>query len=488
MSDLEAARYLAILGLSPGASLRDVKQAYRDLAQVWHPDRFAHHPRLRAKAEEKLKDVNAAYTWLASHPEALTAAAAESVRPTPRATPSATPRRALLRPALPVVLVVGITFLAALALESRRRSRLVAHPDDANGPVATAPAGGTPPAAGEQGRPETTVPRRWPWRGVTITAASDAVPADVGMLVTLLGPHLNYVRLTLDGRAVAERNDLSPGAAWTTSLAWADAMLNACRDAGLIATVSLNQLVLDPSDDLTETSADFWQSGEQLDEVVRLAGELAAHFGGRGGELGGYEVLPKPFVLENNQARVPGPWPSLLRRIVAEIRKHDAARWIVVTPGPGGLVTGYRGFAPLDDAKLIYTADASMPSAYTRQGVGRRAGGIVYPGPIENRYWDEAALAKSLHALREFQVRHRVPVLIDEFGCISWAPGRMRYLSDLASVFGEYGWGWAYLDAEQRGGSRSVRSRETTGNVAADPERWKALESVFARFGAEPPA
>jgi curved DNA-binding protein CbpA len=55
---------LAVLGLTRGASPDDIKEAFRDLAQVWHPDRFGHDPRLRAKAEEKFKQINAAYQEL----------------------------------------------------------------------------------------------------------------------------------------------------------------------------------------------------------------------------------------------------------------------------------------------------------------------------------------------------------------------------------------------------------------------------------------
>jgi hypothetical protein len=57
-------RYLAILELGPGASLDEIKQAYRDLAQVWHPDRYPSNPRLRSKAEERFKTINDAYQKL----------------------------------------------------------------------------------------------------------------------------------------------------------------------------------------------------------------------------------------------------------------------------------------------------------------------------------------------------------------------------------------------------------------------------------------
>lgn len=58
-----------ILGLKPSASPEEVKQAYRDLAMVWrHPDRFAaNNPRLKEKAQEELKKINAAYEVLKSH-------------------------------------------------------------------------------------------------------------------------------------------------------------------------------------------------------------------------------------------------------------------------------------------------------------------------------------------------------------------------------------------------------------------------------------
>ncbi len=57
-----------LLGLSPGASPEQLKVAYRDLAKVWHPDRFVHDPRLQAKAQEKLKEINEAYEHFRSRP------------------------------------------------------------------------------------------------------------------------------------------------------------------------------------------------------------------------------------------------------------------------------------------------------------------------------------------------------------------------------------------------------------------------------------
>jgi hypothetical protein len=55
-----------LLGVKPGVSLKELKAAHRDLAKVWHPDRFLHDPRLQEKAQEKLKEINEAYDLISS--------------------------------------------------------------------------------------------------------------------------------------------------------------------------------------------------------------------------------------------------------------------------------------------------------------------------------------------------------------------------------------------------------------------------------------
>ena len=63
---MNADKAYELLGMKPGVSARELKAAHRDLAKVWHPDRFLHDPRLRDKAQEKLKEVNEAYELLSS--------------------------------------------------------------------------------------------------------------------------------------------------------------------------------------------------------------------------------------------------------------------------------------------------------------------------------------------------------------------------------------------------------------------------------------
>jgi DnaJ-class molecular chaperone len=56
-----------ILELDQDASLSEIRQAYLDLVNVWHPDRFIQNPRLREKAENKLRSINTAYEKLTEY-------------------------------------------------------------------------------------------------------------------------------------------------------------------------------------------------------------------------------------------------------------------------------------------------------------------------------------------------------------------------------------------------------------------------------------
>lgn len=62
----ELNRYYEILGLRVGALPDEVKQAYRELAKLWHPDRFS-DPQQKLRAEEEIKQINQAYQSLKSH-------------------------------------------------------------------------------------------------------------------------------------------------------------------------------------------------------------------------------------------------------------------------------------------------------------------------------------------------------------------------------------------------------------------------------------
>ena len=53
--------------LETTGSLHEAKRTYKDLVRVWHPDRFQSNPRLKQKADQKLREINLAYNYLRSY-------------------------------------------------------------------------------------------------------------------------------------------------------------------------------------------------------------------------------------------------------------------------------------------------------------------------------------------------------------------------------------------------------------------------------------
>jgi tetratricopeptide (TPR) repeat protein len=67
----ELRRALALFDLSVPFTAEELKEQYRDLVQVWHPDRHTHNERLRAKAEEQLKKINDAFAHISDNVDSI---------------------------------------------------------------------------------------------------------------------------------------------------------------------------------------------------------------------------------------------------------------------------------------------------------------------------------------------------------------------------------------------------------------------------------
>jgi len=64
---MEIDKYYKILEVNKSASPEQVRQAYKDLVNIWHPDRVSNNRRLKQKAEDKLKEINIAYEKVNSY-------------------------------------------------------------------------------------------------------------------------------------------------------------------------------------------------------------------------------------------------------------------------------------------------------------------------------------------------------------------------------------------------------------------------------------
>jgi len=335
---------------------------------------------------------------------------------------------------------------------------------------------------------EVMMPDAWPWRGVTLSSNERSSPQDIKTLARDL--NLNSVQLMMRPRAMTAQKRIGKDEAWHQSIVWANEMLDACKEAGVVAIVSVSQFPVDPSLSLRQDSPEFWSNEKLLAEVVHLSASLAKQLKNRGRELVAYEILSEPLVRSASGVRLPDRWPSLQREIIAAIRENDPLRWIVVTPGIGGVPKGYRDFSPLGIPRLIYGAHMYLPHTYTHQGIHGQARGYTYPGVISGTAWDKAMLARHLSDLRKFQLAYHVPVWIGEFSAVRWAPGSEQYLLDLGGLFDSYGWGWAYFNIGGYHGwnpdydqeySEDAPEKWQSHYVGRSSVRWKTLEAIFRK-------
>ena len=56
--------YLKVLDLTENASLEDIKKSYRELLQIWHPDKCGTNENLQKRANKKTREINKAYSYL----------------------------------------------------------------------------------------------------------------------------------------------------------------------------------------------------------------------------------------------------------------------------------------------------------------------------------------------------------------------------------------------------------------------------------------
>ena len=86
ISIAERLRHCEVLGVPPNAPPAQLEHAYRRLARLWHPDRYHRDPHRYQQAQERMKAINAAHSWLQAHPVVA--------EPVPRAVYQAPPRPA----------------------------------------------------------------------------------------------------------------------------------------------------------------------------------------------------------------------------------------------------------------------------------------------------------------------------------------------------------------------------------------------------------
>jgi hypothetical protein len=86
------------------------------------------------------------------------------------------------------------------------------------------------------------------------------------------------------------------------------------------------------------------------------------------------------------------------------------------------------------------------PGDITHQGIEGHPTGATYPGTVNGKLWNKAALEQAMKPAFDFAQRYRVHLLAGEFSCIRTAPGdtAVNYLRDVIDILEAHDVDWTY--------------------------------------------
>ena len=198
----------------------------------------------------------------------------------------------------------------------------------------------------------------------------------------------------------------------------------------------------------------------------------------------GYDLVNEP--VEEDVGEDCLDWHGLAERTGRAVREIDPDRALIVEAPPWGGPASLATFRPIDVSNVVYSAHMYEPMAFTHQGVfDPKSPAQVYPGMINGKMWNRAALEETLRPVIEFQRRYNVHIYMGEFSAIRWAPGgsACRYLSDVIELFEKHGWDWSYhAFREWQGWSVEHGEDKADAKPQARPtERQRLLTGWFGR-------
>lgn len=241
------------------------------------------------------------------------------------------------------------------------------------------------------------------------------------------------------------------------------------------------------------------ESTQSKGEMVALWGKVAEHFAKNPRQDLFYELLNEPELAAKR-----GPsateWTALSQDMIAAIRQHDLKRPILFGDVRWYGIDELVARRPFTDPNIIYVFHFYEPFIFTHQGAPWAGLGSTHdvPYPYAPERWSEYredlgftefneawqldllsgyfrtgnknTLHNRLATVKEWAVKHNVPLICNEFGAKEGAARKediARYYTDLIDLFGAFAIPWQHwfmnMDAE-------------TGQV--DPELSRAMHLV----------
>ena len=173
------------------------------------------------------------------------------------------------------------------------------------------------------------------------------------------------------------------------------------------------------------------------DAFVEVWRKIAQRFKGQR-MIYGYDLVNEP---KQSDRALCDYW-NTQRRAAEAIREIDPDATIIVESNGYDSSGGFTYLSPLAMDNVVYQVHMYEPFAFTHQGIHKGFGSTTYPD--EAKGWNRDYLVKRLAPVLEFQKKHNARIYVGEFSAVAWADGAERYLTDLISIFNEYGWDWTY--------------------------------------------
>jgi aryl-phospho-beta-D-glucosidase BglC (GH1 family) len=273
-------------------------------------------------------------------------------------------------------------------------------------------------------------------------------PVDEKALDFLAKYGFNFVRVPTDYRFWTKDFDYThPN---ESVFDYIDQYLQACRARGIHMSLNLHRA---PGYCINRNDLErhnLWLDKVAQDAFVFLWVTFAQRYKHVPGKLLSFDLINEPpnpgqygMTRENHAA--------IIRRTVAAIRAIDAQRAIVID----GLAGGGMAMPELADLDIVHSGRGYQPMPVSHHQANWWDGYASAPPPVypgvnwAGRFWNRSILRDFYRPWRDVQ-RRGVAIHIGEFGCFNRTPNdiALRWLTDLLSVFKEFGWGYAMWNFE----------------------------------------
>ena len=268
-------------------------------------------------------------------------------------------------------------------------------------------------------------------------------PADEKALDFLAEFGFNFVRIPLDYRFWTRDFDyFHPD---ESVFACIDRYVDACRSRNIHLSLNLHRApgFCTNRNDLERHN--LWRDKLAQYAFVFLWETFASRYQGISSEWLSFDLINEPpnpgeyGMNRRNHAR-------LIRRTVAAIRAIDPCREITID----GLGGGYYAMPELADLGVTHSGRGYHPMPVSHHQASWWAGHTKSPVPRypglrwQGQCWDRAALKEVYRPWQDVEKRG-AKIHIGEFGCFNRTPNdiAIRWLSDLLSIYKEFGWGYA---------------------------------------------